>query len=166
MGLYQSVVRLFSRLNLICAVLGAGILFFIATIVFLEVVGRAITGTSQLWVIEVSEYSLMYITFLGAPYLLEKNRHVLLDLVFANLGPDWQRLAGVFNAAIGVALCMTLAVVGVGVVIDQIGTGVRETTVMAPRSYFLTMALPLGMFLLGFQFLDQGVRAATGRFSR
>jgi len=160
---YQSVVRLFSRLNLICAIFGASILFFIAAIIFMEVVGRAVTGSSQLWVIEVSEYSLMYITFLGAPYLLEKNRHVVLDILYNSVGPGWQRLAALFNAGVGLALCVVVTIVGIGVVIDQIGSGVRETTVMAPQSFWLTMAMPVGMFLLGFQFLDQGVRAATGR---
>jgi TRAP-type C4-dicarboxylate transport system permease small subunit len=156
-------VRLFSRLNLACAVLGAAILLFVTMIIFMEVVLRAITGSSQLWVIEVSEYSLLYITFLGAPYLLEKNRHVLLDLVYNSLQGGARRVVGIINAAIGLALCGVLTVVGILVVIDQIGSGVRETTVMAPPSFWLTMALPWGMFLMSFQFLDQGVRAVTGR---
>lgn len=72
----------FSRLNLYCAILGAGLLFFIATIICIEVSGRALGAPSRLWVLETSEYSLLYISFLGAPYLLEKkhacsNRHCL-----------------------------------------------------------------------------------------
>lgn len=163
MAVYQTVVRLFSRANLACAVLGAAILFFVATIIFVEVVGRAVTGSSQLWVIEVSEYALLYITFLGAPYLLEKNRHVTLDLVLNSLGDGWRRIASLFNAAVGLFLCLALTVIGIDVVFDQIDSGVRETTVMAPPSFWLTMALPVGMFLMSFQFLDQGVRAAMDR---
>lgn len=161
--MYQSIVRLFSRLNLACAVIGAAILFFVTMIIFMEVTLRAITGSSQLWVIEVSEYSLLYITFLGAPYLLEKNRHVMLDLLYNSLQGAARRLVALLNAAIGVTLCGALTVVGIVVVLDQIDSGVRETTVMAPPSFWLTMALPFGMFLMAFQFLDQGVRAAMGR---
>jgi C4-dicarboxylate transporter, DctQ subunit len=163
LAVYHSLVRLFSRLNLVCAILGAAILFFIATIIFVEVVWRAVTGTSQLWVIEFSEYSLLYLTFLGAPYLLEKNRHVSLDLVYDGLSGGARRLAALVNAAIGIFLCATLTVVGIVVVLDQIASGVRETTVMAPPSFWLTMALPLGMALMTFQFLDQAVRAVTDR---
>lgn len=162
-GVYQGIVRLFSRLNLICAILGAAILFFAASIIFFEVASRAVTGVSRIWVIEVSEYSLLFITFLGAPYLLEKNMHVVLDLVYDSLSRGWRRVAATLNAMIGLFVCVVLMVVGVGVVLDQIATGVRETTVMAPQSFWFTAALPLGMFLMAFQFIDQAVRAIAGR---
>lgn len=160
--LYQTVARIFSRLNLLCAGLGAAILFFVAAIILWEVVSRATFGQSRLWVIEVSEYSLLFITFLGAPYLLEKNMHVVLDLVYDNLGPAWRRVATVTNASLGLAICATLTVVGIMVVIDQYDVGVRQTTVMAPYSFWITAALPLGMFLMSFQFLDKGLRALAG----
>jgi hypothetical protein len=57
-----------------------------------EVTIRWLGGASQLWVIEVSEYALLFITFLGAPYLLAKNLHVVMDLVYdslAGLAPDF-----------------------------------------------------------------------------
>ena len=162
---YQSLVRFFSKLNLAFAVLGAAILFFAASIIFLEVASRALTGVSRIWVIEASEYSLLFITFLGAPYLLEKNMHVVLDLVYDSLSRGWRRVAATLNAAIGFLVCAILTVVGIGVVIDQFATGVRETTVMAPQSFWFTAALPLGMFLMSFQFIDQAVRAITGRIN-
>ncbi|MEZ5751814.1 MAG: TRAP transporter small permease [Paracoccaceae bacterium] len=164
MRYYQTLVRLFSRLNLAFAILGAAILFFVTAIIFLEVVGRAVTGSSQLWVIEVSEYAMLYITFLGAPYLLEKNRHVMLDLLYGSLTGTWRRIAGVTNAALGFFLCAVLTYVGVVVVLDQIDSGAREITVMAPPSYWLTIAFPLGMALMTFQFFDQGLRALTSRY--
>lgn len=159
---YRSLVRIFSRLNFACAVAGACILFFIASIIFYEVVSRAITGSSRLWVIEVSEYSLLFITFLSAPYLLEKNMHVVLDLLYDNLGGRSKKFASLLNAAIGFFICITLTIVGTTVVVDQFVTGIREVTVMAPLSFWLTAALPIGMLLMGFQFFDQGVRALTG----
>ncbi|MBX2884079.1 MAG: TRAP transporter small permease [Granulosicoccus sp.] len=158
---YRFLVRLFSKLNLVCAILGACILFFIASISLYEVLSRAVPCSSRLWVIEVSEYSLLFITFLCAPYLLEKNKHVVLDLVYDNLGRRSKRAASLLNAFIGLFICSTLTIVGVMVSLDQYQTGIREVTVMAPLSFWLTAALPLGMFLMAFQFLDQGVRAIS-----
>lgn len=155
---YQSTVRFFSQLNLWLAVAGAGVLFFATTIIFIEVVSRALGAGSRLWVIEVSEYSLLYITFLGAPYLLEKNMHVTLDLVYDNLSAGWRSLAQFINSTIGFAICAVLTVFGVDVLLDQIDTGVRVTSVMAPHRYWITMALPIGMFLMAVQFLFQAIR--------
>lgn len=163
--LYLSIRGLFSRLNLACAAVGAGILFFIAAIIVWEVISRALFGQSRLWVIEVSEYSLLFITFLGAPYLLEKNMHVVLDIVYDSLGPPMRRVATVINAGLGLAICVLLTIVGISVVLDQYAVGVRQTTVMAPYSFWITAALPLGMFLMSFEFLDKGLRAIMGEDS-
>lgn len=150
---------LFSRLNFLCAVLGAALLFLIAAIICFEVVGRAFGGSSRLWVIEVSEYALLFITFLGAPYLLEKNMHVVLDLLYNSLRRGPRLVLQFFNGAIGFVVCAVLFVVGVQVVVDQFVTGTREVTVMRPLSWWITAALPLGAGLMSVQFLDQVIRA-------
>jgi len=154
--------RIFSRLNLICAIIGAALLFFIATIICFEVAGRAMGGSSRLWVIEVSEYALLFITFLGAPYLLEKNMHVVLDLIYNSFSRRPRMLVQMLNASIGFAVCITLTVVGVQVVVEQYEIGVREVTVMRPLSWWITAAVPLGTGLMAIQFVDQIVRTLRG----
>lgn len=154
--------KFFSHLNLVCAIAGAALLFGIAAIVCWEVLGRALGAPSRLWVIEVSEYALLFVTFLGAPYLLEKNRHVVLDLVLNSLTGRRQTVAQVLNAAIGLGVCGLLTVIGILVVIEQFTVGVREVTVMRPHSWWITAAMPLGTGLMAVQFLDAMVRALRG----
>lgn len=156
------VRRFFGRVNLICAILGAVLLFGIAAIVCLEVVGRALGARSQLWVIEVSEYALLFITFLGAPYLLQLNRHVVMDLVVNSLSGASKRITEVFNAAIGLVVCAVLTFVGVEIVLDQYAIGAREVTVMRPLSWWITAAMPLGTALMAVQFLDALILALEG----
>ena len=156
------VRRFFSWLNLGCAILGASLLFFIATIICFEVLVRALGGASRLWVIEVSEYSLLFITFLGAPYLLEKNMHVVLDLVYDSFSRGPRILLQAFNSGVGLLVCAVLTVVGVQVVLDQFATGTREVTVMRPLSWWITASLPIGTALMSVQFLDKLVRSIRG----
>jgi TRAP-type C4-dicarboxylate transport system permease small subunit len=154
--------RVFSRLNLFCAVIGAVLLSMIAAIICFEVVIRWLGGASQLWVIEVSEYALLFITFLGAPYLLEKNLHVVMDLVYDSLSGRWRLILQLMNATIGFVLCAVLTIVGISVVIEQYELGVRLVTVMRPQSWWITAALPVGMALMTVQFLDQIIRTLRG----
>ena len=154
---------MFSHINLMCAILGAAMLFMIAFIVCLEVTVRALGGASQLWVIEVSEYALLFITFLGAPYLLEKNLHVVLDLLYDSLSGRPRIALQFINASIGFVLCSVLTVVGISVVIEQFQLGVRQVTVMRPTSWWITAALPLGMGLMAVQFFEQLVRCLQGK---
>ena len=157
--------RFFSQVNFICAVLGAALLFLIASIICFEVTVRAFGGSSNLWVIEASEYTLLFITFLGAPYLLEKNMHVVLDLLYDHVTGIKKRLLMIFNAGLGFAVCAILFVVGVQVVMDQFVTGTREVTVMRPLSWWITSALPIGMGLMAVQFLDKLVMSMRGEAS-
>lgn len=155
MTLTLDLVRtVFSRINLICAIIGAALLFGIATIVCMEVIGRALGASSQLWVIEASEYALIFITFLGAPYLLELNRHVVMDLLTSNLTGERKRISNLFNGAIGLIVCIILTIIGMQVVLNQFDLGTREVTVMRPLSWWITSAMPLGTGLMAVQFLD------------
>lgn len=163
---YEKISKGFSRLNLVFASAGAFILFAITTFVFLEVVSRALLGSSQLWVIEVSEYSLLFMTFMGAPYLLEKNRHVVIDLVINELGHLQKIIVSLFISLLGVLMCVVLMYAGAEVVLDQFDTGVRESTVMAPQKYWITAVFPIGMALMAFQFIDKIVRIlSSGKVS-
>lgn len=157
--------RIFSRINLICAMIGAALLFFIAAVICFEVVARALGAASRLWVIEVSEYALLFITFLGAPYLLEKNMHVVLDLLYDNLSFRPRLFLRAFNSGVGFLVCAALTFVGVQVAMEQFEIGVREVTVMRPYSWWITAALPLGTGLMCVQFLDQFLRTFRGEAS-
>lgn len=159
MTLTLDLVRtVFSRINLICAIIGAALLFGVATIVCMEVIGRALGASSQLWVIEASEYALIFITFLGAPYLLELNRHVVMDLLTSNLTGERKRISNLFNGAIGLIVCIILTIIGMQVVLNQFDLGTREVTVMRPLSWWITSAMPLGTGLMAVQFLDVVLR--------
>jgi C4-dicarboxylate transporter, DctQ subunit len=164
--IYEKLSKLFSRLNLLFAGAGAFILFAITAFVFFEVMSRALLGTSRLWVIEVSEYSLFFLTFMGAPYLLEKNRHVVIDLVLNELAQRSKLNVSLFNGVLGALICVVLTYAGVEVVLDQFDTGVREATVMAPQKYWITAVFPIGMALMSFQFIDKIIRIiSSGKIS-
>ncbi|MBB3141390.1 TRAP transporter small permease [Halomonas organivorans] len=151
----SAFMRGVSRLNLWLAWLSGLVLVAATTLVFLEILSRVLFDHSLVWVIELSEYSLLYMTFLGAPYLLEKHRHVAIDLITDAL-PEWARrlLVGVLCALAAVA-CGYCTWVGGLVTLDQFEYGMRETTLMRPPSYLITMVFPLGMLLLTIQFVAQ-----------
>ncbi len=155
---YLVVSKVFSQINLICAIIGACILFGVTSIIVVEVIFRAIYGTSMIWVIEISEYLLLFLTFLGAPYLLEKNQHVSIDLIIDIVSKSKKKFLIIFNYSLGIIICGTFTYAGTIVVLDQIETGVKAVTILAPEKYMYTIILPIGMFLLSIQFLDKIVK--------
>ncbi len=160
---FAKLSHFFSRLNLYCAILGAVLLFFTASIICIEVTGRAFGAPSRLWVLETSEYSLLYISFLGAPYLLEKNMHVVIDIVYTSMTKNLRLFFQGLNSILGFLVCIILTIVGVMVVVEQYDLGVREITVMRPLSWWLTAALPIGTGLMSIQFIEQFIRTLKGK---
>ena len=51
------------------------------------------------WSLEVAEYSLLLITFLGAPWVLETGGHISIDIVVDRLDADKEKLLSVVLAA-------------------------------------------------------------------
>ena len=63
---------------------------------------------------------------------------------------------------VAAVVCFILCLFGVLTVIDQYQNDIRETTIMAPFTFWITAVVPFGLFLLGFQFIRRGVRALLG----
>ena len=51
----------------------------------IEVFLRTFFNRPQEWVMELSEYALLYITFLSAAFVLKKEGHIVVDLVTCRL---------------------------------------------------------------------------------
>lgn len=160
---YRRVMAAAGYLNLGLAIIAAAVLFSVTMMIFAEVSWRYMGGRSQLWVTEVSEYSLLYITFFAAPYLLQHNRHVTVDLVLSGLSANPARALRVVIAVLGGALCVVLTIKGVQLILDQYAMGTRRISVMAPRSWYIFMAVPIGTGLMALQFLDQMIAAISNR---
>lgn len=157
---YRHFIRMIGYVNLALAIVAAAALFAVTMSIFAEVVWRYSGGRSQLWVTEISEYSLLYITFLAAPYLLQHRRHVTVDLLTAGRTGPAARMLNVTIAATGFILCAIVTVQGIDLVLDQYATGLRRVTVLAPRSWYIIAAFPLGTGLMAIQFFDQMLEAA------
>lgn len=158
---YARFMRQISRVNLGLAWASAFVLLCATLFVFLEILSRFFLGKSQIWVIEISSYSLLYMTFLGAPYMLEKQRHVVIDLLTDHLPQPWRGRLGMTVSGLAAMVCLVCAWYGVVVVWDQYQFGMREASLLAPKSYWLTIVFPVGMLLMAIQFIDQSVRGTS-----
>lgn len=155
-----------SQLNLWLAWVSAAVLVGATALVFMEILSRLIFDTSLIWVVEISEYALLYMTLLGAPYLLEKHRHVAIDLVTDALPMRLRQALAVAMCSLGAIVCLCYTWYGAVVTLDQFQFGTHETTVLAPPSFLVTGVFPLGMLLLSIQFVAQAVSCATHKGPR
>jgi TRAP-type C4-dicarboxylate transport system permease small subunit len=158
MALLDKLQKLFDAV-LICAAFLSGVIFGLVTL-FLCIdismryfFNRPITG-----VLEISEYSLLFFTLLGAPWLLKRDKHVKMDLVISKLKPIKRASVNVVTSLLDAIVCAIITYYGILAVIERYKTGYRLPTTLEPLSYPLMSIIPLCFFLLFIQFLLSAYR--------
>ncbi|UCE31947.1 MAG: TRAP transporter small permease [Burkholderiales bacterium] len=90
------------------AVVAGAMLCALVLLISVDVVARASRLFSMPWTLDVAEYLLYALTFLGAPWVLREHGHIAIEIVLERLG-YWQRraLTRVIDAC-GALVCATL----------------------------------------------------------
>jgi C4-dicarboxylate transporter DctQ subunit len=83
----------------------------LAAVTFLVIVAVALRSTrfgEPDWILPATEYAMLFIGTLGAPWLLRERGHVVIDVVRVSVPPGARRAMGTLVAAGSLALCVLL----------------------------------------------------------
>ncbi|MBW2609472.1 MAG: TRAP transporter small permease [Deltaproteobacteria bacterium] len=149
--IFDGVLSLFGTLAVI-------LITFDMLIVSALVVMRYILKRAPTWVIEFTEYSLLYITFLGAAWLLKGEGHVKMDLVISSLRPRTQAILNTITSVACAVVCLIVVWFGVKVTWNHFQTNYLLPTILRPPSYLIVCIIPIGCFMLFIQFLRRAYR--------
>lgn len=143
---YNGLIRLFAWLA--CA------LILIVTLLITYSVGvRFFLNNPIAWITEITEYTLLYITFLGAPWLLEQHGHVRLDLVLNMLSKKYSNLLEILSNVLGAVISIVLTWYGFWTVLDLYQRGITVINILKIQKYIIIMIIPISGFLLTIGFL-------------
>jgi len=153
MKLLSKLNSLFDRTIGFLAILATILLAFVMLIVDWEVVARYFLKRPSSWMLEVVEFTLLYICFLGAAWLLKEEGHIKMDLVLSRLNPKAQLWLNVITSLLGAIICFITTWYGVKVSWDLHQSGQYFATFLKPPKYIIVGIVPVGCFLLSIQFL-------------
>jgi TRAP-type C4-dicarboxylate transport system permease small subunit len=138
------------------------ILVFIMLSVCLEVILRYFLNRPQMWVTEVTEVLLLYITFLGTTWLLRQEGHVKVDIILNRLKPKTLALLGILSSAIGFFVSITLTISGFQLTWDYLQRGIYTPTAMEIPVSIIIVIIPVGSLMLLIQFIRRGLLHVAG----
>jgi len=147
----------FDSILKICAFLSGLLLIFTTLSVCIEVVMRYVFNQPLTWVDEITEYILLYITFLGTAWLLKKDEHVIIDLLLVRLREKSRVILGVVASALCILSCSALVWYGARVAWDHYQRGVYNPTLLEFPKGPIIAIIPVGSLLLLIQFLRRMV---------
>jgi len=129
------------------------LLAFIMLSVCWDVVARAVAGRPLPWVLEVTEYSLLYITFLCTGWVLKNEGHVNTDLLLIALSKKRRAFMNFATSIMGAAVCAVTGWYGLMVSLDKLRQGSYQPTAMEAPDFILFIIIPFGFFVLFIQFM-------------
>jgi C4-dicarboxylate transporter, DctQ subunit len=129
------------------------IIALMSVMVTYEVIVRYAFNSPTSWSVELTNYSLPLMTFLGAAYCLYRRRHIQVVLLVDKLSGRARALLEAIASLLGLLFTLTLLWKGSQWVLDTYRIGEVSSTVLLFPQWIIRLAFPLGMLLLSAQFL-------------
>ena len=150
-------IRVVDRCVYVLAVIAGIILGALLLAVCFATLSRYLFNKPFAGLIDLSGYSLVFIVFLGAPWLMSKRGHVRVDLFMDMVSPRAQKYwdAGTSFAVVIIALVM--AYVGFLLTSSYLVNGRVMQDVLDTPQWILLLPIPVGAFFLALQALLNGL---------
>ena len=142
------------------AVLAAVLLVAVMLATTVKVVFRYGLREGLIGVDQISGTMLLYITFLGAAWVLRRDEHVTLDLLVNVLRPSVRRRLLVASSILGALICLAVATFGAVEVISSWHRGIRIPAEIEYLRAINLAVIPIGFLCLGLQFARRAWHAA------
>ena len=104
------------------------------------------------WLFTSAEYGILYMTMLGAPWLVREKGHVHIELVTSALPEGPRKIVSRLVALACVLVCLILAWKGMELFLKNIERGDFDTRAYYYPRWLLTIAFPLSFGIMAIEF--------------
>lgn len=146
--------------------ISAGSILALTFGVTLDVVLRVLQLAPLEWMLEASEYALLLITYLAAPWALREGAHVRVDVVVASLPRPVARLLDMVADLLGMAVSAALLVWGMKALLASKAMGSIIFKVMVFPEWWLYLPLVVASPFLFVEFVLRFGRAWRGEVAQ
>jgi len=136
------------------------IILIVFSLVFIcfGVVMRYFLHRPQGWVVQFVGYSIVFMTFLGAPWILRADKHAKMDILVNYLKPRKQAMLDFATSILGAIICLIIVVYGTEVTVDFFQRNVWVADVIELPEGPLFAIIPFCFCFLFLQFLGKAHR--------
>lgn len=134
------------------AIIAGATLVWLMIAVIVSVMMRNLGLQPFAWLFTSNEYGLLYMTMLGAPWLVREKGHVHIELVTSALPERAREIVSRLVAAACVVVCVILAWKGAELFLTNIERGDFDTRAYYYPRWLLTISFPLSFGLMAVEF--------------
>ncbi len=146
-----------------CGIFAASLIAIGVFVVCEMVFERSVLGTNTIWQGDFTTNCLVAATFVGSPYVLMTRGHVNVDVLPLHSGPRLRWWLALFSILLAMAFVIVMAVLAYNYWHEAWAHNWRSNTVWRVRLWIPYAALPVGLILLGVQYVVELICLVTGR---
>lgn len=140
--------------------LAIAILVAAGILICVDVLLRYAFNRPLLGSIEIIEYALVYITFLGASWAVPRGAHIDIDVCVQAMPKSWQRICAFLSNFISLGVALVLMVFGGSVTWTSYIRGAFKPTTLEIPTWVVLLIIPIGSALLAARFLLETIVCA------
>ena len=159
-----------SRFSKILDMILLGLFYFAMFLVFVmvviicsEVVSRYFFNRPSIWVVDITGYILLYITFLGAAWLAREKGHVMIEVLTSRLSSETQRLLTIVTNTIGAIFCFFFAIWTGLEFWKKLIAGTLVIELFEVPEWTILIIIPIGSLLLGITLASHAIIAQRNK---
>jgi len=145
--------HIFDKVVTVFMFFAAAIVIFDAVAVTLDVIFRYTLSVTWAGLFEVTEYTILWITFLATTWVLRANIHVRTEMVVNFLNPRHRALTNIVASIIGIFLLAFMTWYTAKLTLHDIQTHFVLSSVLEPIKWPIEIIIPIGFFLLLLQLI-------------
>lgn len=126
-----------------------------------EVVMRYAFNKPTRWVVEFSEYALLYLAFLGGAWVLKEEGHVKVELLIEVLPPHIREALHVITSLAGAGVCGLFCWVSSQYIWEIYSSGEILFKSVLVKKWAIMAIIPPGLLLLTLQFVRRAFNKPT-----
>ncbi len=150
----KRIYAFFDNINKVFAVLAMALVVFVMLVVTLQVITRYLFNSPIHWVLEGTQFCLVFITYLGAAWVLTKDGHVRIEILVRRFSYRVQAMINAVVSIVCAGTCLVVTIFGILVALDYYRIDYMYPGSLEIAAWPLEAVVPLGFFMLflGFVF--------------
>ena len=153
MNLFQKTGRIIDLILVVFAWFSGVLMIFSLVSVCIDVIMRYFFNSPSGWILQISEYILLYIPFLSAAYVLKEEGHIKVDIILNYLSKKNEAIFNTVTSILGAIVLFILTYYGMIVTYDFYLRKVPTLKYLKIPEFLVIIVIPVGCFLFALQFI-------------
>jgi C4-dicarboxylate transporter DctQ subunit len=142
----------FDRITDAMAGIAGVILVFICAAVCYTIGMRFLFRQTTIWIMQTTEYALLWIVFLGTTWLLREKGHITTDIIYSHLNEKTRRYLDCTMFILSGLACAIMVYFGTDYMCECIARSITDVRAVTVPKWILFVIIPFGSLLLMIQF--------------